>query len=79
MPRGDGTGPRGQGPRTGRSRGGGSGRGRGGGFGAGPGGDCVCPSCGYKLAHESGVKCFQMRCPKCGAMMSREWVTGLNV
>jgi hypothetical protein len=31
------------------------------------------------LAHELGVKCFQMRCPKCGAMMSRERVTGLNV
>ena len=71
MPRGDGTGPRGQGPRTVRGRGGG-GRGRGGGFGAKPGGDCVCPVCGFKLAHEPGVQCFQMRCSKCGAMMSRE-------
>jgi hypothetical protein len=31
------------------------------------------------LGHELGVKCFQLRCPKCGAMMSRERVTGLNV
>ena len=77
MPRRDGTGPRGQGPETGRGRGGGS-RGRGNYFGAGPGGDCICPACGFKLAKESGVPCFQMRCPKCGAMMSRERVVALT-
>ncbi len=70
MPRGDGTGPRGQGPGTGRR----SGRGRGGrqnGFAMGPGGDCMCPSCGHALAHQSGVPCTQVKCPKCGQYMTR--------
>ena len=73
MPRGNGTGPRGQGPRTGQSRKqDGKGRRRGGGFGAGPGGNCVCPSCGEKAAHQLGVACFDMKCPKCGTTMTRE-------
>ena len=79
MPRRDGTGPQGQGRRTGRGRGGGGGRGRGGGFGAEAGRDCVCSVCGFKLAHEPGVQCFQMKCPKCGAMMSRERSPAVNV
>ena len=62
MPRGDGTGPRGQGPRTGRGLGGrgyGRGMGRGGGkgrmegCGLGPGGYCVCPFCG--APHQAGT------------------------
>jgi hypothetical protein len=28
------------------------------------------------MAHEPGMQGFQTRCPKCGAMMSRERVTG---
>ncbi|MFP3913087.1 MAG: hypothetical protein ACLFUT_13515 [Desulfobacteraceae bacterium] len=75
MPRGDGTGPRGQGPRTGRGMGGqagGGGRGRGGGFGAGPGGSCVCPNCGEKTAHQLGTPCYEQKCPKCGTAMTRE-------
>jgi ferredoxin len=80
MPRGDGTGPRGQGPGTGRGggrgRGGGTGRGggmgRGGGFAAGPGGYCVCPSCGERTPHQLGSPCYQLKCPKCGAVMTRE-------
>jgi hypothetical protein len=72
MPRGNGTGPRGQGPRTGQGKKqGGGGRGRGG-YGAGPGGTCVCPSCGEKAAHQLGVACFDMKCPKCGTTMTRE-------
>ena len=48
MPRGDGTGPRGQGPQTGKGMGQGKsvrgqGQGAGGGMAAGPGGLCVCP------------------------------------
>jgi len=50
---------------------GGIGRGRGGGFAQGPGGECLCPSCGYKEAHERGVPCYSKKCPKCGASMTR--------
>jgi hypothetical protein len=72
MPRGDGTGPRGQGPRTGRGmRPRNRDRGRGGGIGAGPGGDCICPNCGEKGSHQMGTPCFEQKCPKCGAAMTR--------
>ncbi len=76
MPRGDGTGPSGQGPRTGRGGGMGRGRGRGrmGGdkAGAGPMGNCICPSCGAKVSHIRGTPCFDMKCPECGTKMTRE-------
>jgi len=78
MPRGDGTGPRGQGPGTGRGmgRGGGAGqgggRGLGGGVAAGPGGYCVCPNCGEKVTHQLGSPCYDQKCPKCGTAMTRE-------
>jgi hypothetical protein len=72
MPRGDGTGPRGQGPGTGRGMGRGGGRGRMGGRGLGPGGNCVCPNCGARAPHQQSVPCMQMKCPKCGAAMTRE-------
>lgn len=76
MPRGDGTGPFGQGTMTGRGKGAGKGTGMGsmGGnrAGAGPGGNCVCPNCGEKVAHKPGVPCYYATCPKCGARMARE-------
>ncbi len=74
MPRGDGTGPFGQGPGTGRGMGRGSGMGRMGGNrpGAGPGGGCVCPSCGTRISHQTGAPCYELSCPKCGAKMVRE-------
>ena len=78
MPRGDGTGPRGQGPGTGRGMGKGGrpgqggGRGLGGGVAAGPGGYCVCPNCGEKAAHQLGSPCYDQKCPKCGTAMTRE-------
>lgn len=73
MPRGDGTGPRGQGPGTGRGIGrGGFGRGRDGRFGVGPGGYCVCSSCGERAAHQLGTPCYEQKCPKCGTAMTRE-------
>jgi len=74
MPRGDGTGPAGQGPGTGRGQGRGSGRGRMGGGrpGAGPGGNCVCVNCGTRVSHKPRVPCNTMQCPKCGAQMVRE-------
>jgi len=74
MPRGDGTGPRGQGAGTGDGQGGGrqGGRGRGGGVAAGPGGYCVCPSCGERAVHQLRKPCYDQQCPKCGAAMTRE-------
>ncbi|PIU57138.1 MAG: hypothetical protein COS87_00135 [Chloroflexi bacterium CG07_land_8_20_14_0_80_45_17] len=76
MPRGDGTGPSGQGPGTGRGMGRGMGKGMGrmGGSrpGAGPSGSCLCPNCGTKVPHEVGVPYYNLSCPKCGAKMIRE-------
>ncbi len=42
-----------------------------GGFGLGPSGECVCPNCGYVGSHQLGVPCYQTKCPKCGAYMTR--------
>lgn len=82
MPRGDGTGPTGQGPRTGRGMGGsgggigqgGGGRGMGGGNlpGSGPAGNCVCPKCGEKVSHQRSIACYSISCPKCGSKMAKE-------
>lgn len=72
MPRGDGTGPTGQGPVSGGGMGKGIGRGRmGGSMAAGPGGVCVCPKCGEKVIHQVGTPCSTINCPKCGAKMVR--------
>jgi hypothetical protein len=79
MPRGDGMGPPwGSGSGTGRGsgsgrRGGGAGRMGGNRPGAGPSGDCVCPNCGERLAlaHQAGIPCYNVSCPKCGAKMAR--------
>ena len=75
MPRGDGTGPMGKGPRGGGGRGrgqGGGGRGRMGGDAAGPAGFCICPECGKKVEHQRGVPCNTLSCPECKAKMTRE-------
>jgi hypothetical protein len=74
MPRGDGTGPYGQGPGTGRGLGRGGGRGRMGGNrpSTGPSGNCVCPGCGTTIPHQAGVPRYNLSCPKCGAKMIRE-------
>jgi hypothetical protein len=69
MPGGDGTGPQGQGSMTGGGRG--RGRGQGGGFAQGPDGECRCPNCTYKESHQLGVPCYNKKCPKCGAPMTR--------
>ncbi len=71
MPRGDGTGPRGQGPGTGRGLGRGGGRGRMGGRSLGVGGECVCPNCGHRVSYQRGTPCTQLRCPNCGSQMAR--------
>lgn len=56
----------------GRRQGTGGRPGRMGGSALGPGGNCVCPVCGTKVAHQQGVPCNQMTCPKCAAPMTRE-------
>ncbi|MCF7895344.1 MAG: hypothetical protein K9L69_04360 [Candidatus Omnitrophica bacterium] len=77
MPRGDGTGPTGQGPIGGRGQGGGRGRGPrlrrevSGRPGAGPGGLCLCPACKLSVAHKAGTPCAEMKCPKCGGILVR--------
>ena len=80
MPRGDRTGPGGQGPGTGRGMGrsgagrgqSGGGRGQGGGFAAGPRGYCICPNCGERAAHQSWTPCYEQQCSKFGTAMVRE-------
>ncbi|MDH5186652.1 MAG: hypothetical protein OEZ20_04940 [candidate division WOR-3 bacterium] len=72
MPFGNRTGPSGRGPGTGRGLGRGMGRGRMGRKGLGPGGNCVCPSCGAVVPHQPSIPCFQLKCPKCGAKMTRQ-------
>jgi len=57
---------------SGAGMGRGGGRGRMGGFGLGPGGECVCPNCGARAPHPRGTPCYQMKCPKCGAAMTRQ-------
>ncbi len=42
------------------------------GFGLGPEGECVCPKCGTKAPHERAVPCYEQKCPKCDALMTRE-------
>jgi len=75
MPRGIGSGSSGsvQGSGQGSGRGRGNCRGMGGGAGisSGPGGECLCLSCGSITAHEAGVPCYQVKCPKCGLNMTR--------
>jgi hypothetical protein len=38
----------------------------------GAGGFCVCPKCGERIPHRSGVRCQDERCPDCGSKMLRE-------
>jgi predicted Fe-Mo cluster-binding NifX family protein len=42
------------------------------GSGAGQTGTCICPQCGQQQAHQRGVPCFELTCPKCGSAMTRE-------
>ncbi len=72
--RGRGQGGQGSGQGRGRGVGRGGGRGRMGGNrpGAGPAGFCICLGCGEKVAHQAGVPCYSVSCPKCGKTMVRE-------
>jgi Fe-S-cluster-containing hydrogenase component 2 len=40
--------------------------------GLGGGGICICESCGAAASHQRGTPCYGMKCPSCGATMSRE-------
>ena len=40
--------------------------------GLGPSGFCKCPKCGYKVEHEAGKPCRELRCPKCDVELVRE-------
>ena len=72
MPRGDGTGPPGGSSGSGRGRGGGPmGRMRNSIPGTGPGKNCLCPSCGAIVAHQAGLPCYDVKCPRCGKTMAR--------
>lgn len=41
--------------------------------GSGPEGKCKCtnPKCDYTISHTTGEPCNQMKCPKCGSMLTR--------
>jgi hypothetical protein len=77
----DGAGPGAQGGRRGgRGPGVGAGGCRRGPGGAGVGtpgvaegtaGQCTCPACGARVAHERGIPCVQVTCPRCGQPMER--------
>jgi hypothetical protein len=74
MPRGDGTGPTGEGPKTGKGTGCKAGSSirlkmQGGGCGQAVG--CVCPQCGAKATYGKGAPCLKNTCPQCGAPMVR--------
>jgi uncharacterized protein len=76
MPRRDGSGPEGKGPRVGgpgegKNRGGrGRSMNRGGGMGSPE--TCICPACGYEVPHKPGVPCVEVKCEKCGTSMVRK-------
>jgi len=41
-------------------------------FGKGPSGYCICSKCGYKIAHQRGIPCSDLECPKCHIKLIRE-------
>ena len=41
------------------------------GFAAGSLGECVCTKCKHKITHQRGMPCYQIKCPKCGTLMTR--------
>ncbi len=38
----------------------------------GSGGSCICPKCGEKTPHHSGIRCQDERCVKCNAKLLRK-------
>ena len=41
-------------------------------IGKGPSGYCICSKCGYKIVHERGVPCSNLKCPTCNTNLERE-------
>lgn len=37
-----------------------------------PTGTCVCEHCGYSENHKRGMPCVQIKCPQCGAFLTRQ-------
>jgi hypothetical protein len=37
---------------------------------------CVCPKCGWETEHERGTPCNQLKCEKCGAVMTGKGTAG---
>jgi len=66
MPNLDGTGPQGNGPRTGRGFGRGAQRRSNGTK------KCSCPKCGYVMDTQRGTPCTEIKCPKCNSTMKGE-------
>jgi hypothetical protein len=42
------------------------------GQGRGPGGNCVCPNCGWRVAHQGGTPCAAIKCQKCQIGLERD-------
>jgi cation diffusion facilitator family transporter len=40
--------------------------------GQGPSGYCTCSQCGYQVAHERGIPCSSLKCPKCDINLQRK-------
>lgn len=38
----------------------------------GTAGTCLCPACGHREVHETGMPCVQKQCPECGTALIRE-------
>ncbi|UCG27901.1 MAG: DUF134 domain-containing protein [Bacteroidales bacterium] len=33
---------------------------------------CICLGCGYRIPHQAGTPCYQLKCPKCDITLMRE-------
>jgi len=41
-------------------------------IGKGPTGYCICHKCGYKIVHQRGIPCSNLKCPTCDTNLERE-------